>query len=83
VWCCSSSCYVTLSGYVVLQEFMLCNSEERDPRKCFREGKEVTRCALEFFQKVKIHCTEEFTTYWKCVDRSGYDMDLKRCGRLI
>jgi len=61
------------------KEFMLCNAEEKDPRKCINEGKEVTRCALDFFQKVKIHCAEEFTTYWKCVDRSGYDMHFKRC----
>jgi len=61
------------------KEFMLCNAEEKDPRKCINEGKEVTRCGLDFFQKVKLNCAEEFTTYWKCIDRSGWDMNFKRC----
>lgn len=61
------------------KEFMLCNAEEKDPRKCINEGKEVTRCGLEFFQKVKNQCAQEFTQYWKCIDKSGDDMHFKRC----
>jgi len=61
------------------KEFMLCNAEEKDPRKCINEGKEVTRCAMEFFKKVKIHCAEEFTAYWTCIDFSGCDMAYKNC----
>jgi NADH dehydrogenase (ubiquinone) 1 alpha subcomplex subunit 8 len=61
------------------KEFMLCYQEEKDPRKCVNEGKEVTRCGLEFFKKVKVHCAEEFTEYWKCIDRSGHDMNFKPC----
>lgn len=57
---------------------MLCNSEEKDPRKCINEGKEVTRCGLEFFQKVKNQCAQEFTQYWKCLDKSGDNMHFKR-----
>lgn len=57
---------------------MLCYSEEKDPRKCLKEGKEVTRCGVEFFQKIKSHCAEQFTQYWKCVDRSGHDMNLSK-----
>jgi len=61
------------------KEFMLCDSEEKDPRKCLKEGKAVTGCAMEFFKKVKINCAEEYTSYWKCIDRSGHDMNYKRC----
>ena len=61
-----------------MQEFMLCMSEEKDPRKCLNEGKEVTRCGLEFLHKVKDNCATEFTEHWKCVDHSGYDMNLKK-----
>jgi len=61
------------------KEFMLCNAEEKDPRKCINEGKDVTRCGLEFFKKVKLHCAEEFTSYWKCIDRSQHDMNYKNC----
>lgn len=61
------------------KEFILCNQEEKDPRKCINEGKDVTQCGLEFFKKIKLHCAEEFTTYWKCIDRSQYDMHFKNC----
>ena len=61
-----------------LKEFMLCNKEEKDPRKCLKDGKEVTRCGLEFFSKVKKHCANEFTDYWKCLDRSGHNMALRK-----
>jgi len=61
------------------KEFMLCSREEKDPRKCIYEGKEVTRCGLDFFQKIKGSCAEEFTSYWKCIDHSCYDMRFKWC----
>jgi len=60
------------------QEFMLCYAEEKDPRKCLNEGKEVTRCGIEFFQNVRENCAEEFTKYWKCLDYgASYDMNLR------
>ena len=62
---------------------MLCYSEEKDPRKCLNEGKEVTRCGIEFFQKVKTHCAEQYTQYWKCVDLSGHDMHLKKFVQIL
>jgi|ERR1712038_239113 len=61
------------------KEFMLCMKEENDPRKCIYEGKEVTRCGVEFFQKMKAHCAEEFTAHWNCVDHAGIDMNLTYC----
>ena len=57
---------------------MLCNQELRDPRKCLNEGKEVTRCGVEFFNKLRDNCAEEFTTYWTCIDHSGVDMNYKK-----
>merc|ERR1712170_274995 len=53
------------------KEFMLCNNQLRDPRKCLQEGKEVTRCGVEFFNKVRDNCAEEFTDFWKCLDHAG------------
>jgi len=61
------------------KEFMLCRREEKDPRKCVYEGKEVTRCGVEFLQKMKKSCAKEFTDYWKCVDHSAMDMRLHWC----
>jgi len=66
------------STVLLLQEFMLCYAEEKDPRKCLNEGKEVTRCGIEFFQNVREQCAEEFTKYWQCLDYgASYDMHLK------
>jgi len=61
------------------KEFMLCMAEENDPRKCIYEGKEVTRCGVEFFKKMKANCAEEFTKHWQCVDHAGYNMNLSMC----
>ena len=57
---------------------MLCDKEEKDPRKCINEGKEVTRCGLEFFKKLRSSCGSEFTEYWQCIDHSSYDMHYKK-----
>jgi len=60
-------------------EFMLCKTEERDPRKCIREGKLVTACAMKFFQAVKRSCASEFTSLAMCLDKSSHDMDFDKC----
>ncbi|KAJ8035676.1 NADH dehydrogenase [ubiquinone] 1 alpha subcomplex subunit 8 [Holothuria leucospilota] len=56
------------------KEFMLCKAEEEDPRKCLREGKEVSRCAFAFFNQIRENCAESFTEYWTCVDNSQHDL---------
>ncbi|BFZ22343.1 hypothetical protein BsWGS_25382 [Bradybaena similaris] len=61
------------------KEFILCRSEEGDPRKCINEGKEVTRCGFEFFRKVKKSCYAEFNQYLQCIDHSGTEMFFKNC----
>ena len=53
---------------------MLCRDEMKDPRKCLDEGKAVTACAMKFFQLLKKNCTEEFTAYANCVDKSSHNM---------
>ena len=52
-------------------EFMLCKREESDTRKCLQEGKDVTACALDFFQKIKKNCRAEFDQYSNCIDKSS------------
>ncbi|KAK6970823.1 NADH dehydrogenase [ubiquinone] 1 alpha subcomplex subunit 8 [Biomphalaria glabrata] len=61
------------------KEFILCRTEENDPRKCLNEGKEVTRCAYEFLGKIKKSCYAEFTQYMDCIDHSGLSMEFKNC----
>lgn len=56
---------------------MLCKTEERDPRKCVKEGKLVTACGIEFLQKVKKHCAAELTNFAKCIEWSSQEMDFE------
>ncbi|KAI4468794.1 nadh-ubiquinone oxidoreductase [Holotrichia oblita] len=60
-------------------EFMLCRHELGDPRKCLKEGKAVTNCALNFFRQVKNNCATEFTQYVNCIDRSSSDQSFLPC----
>ena len=55
------------------EAFMDCRIESKDPRKCLKEGREVTECAMGFFRKVKASCNEEFTNYWTCLDYNNQD----------
>lgn len=61
------------------KEFMLCRSEERDPRKCLEYGRQVTDCGLKFFKKVKKSCREELEWYTKCLDFSGNQPMYRDC----
>ena len=47
---------------------MLCKQEEKDPRKCLNEGRQVTKCVTEFFHTVKGSCAETFADYMTCLD---------------
>ncbi|XP_063265742.1 NADH dehydrogenase [ubiquinone] 1 alpha subcomplex subunit 8 [Prinia subflava] len=60
------------------KEFMLCRWEEKDPRKCLREGRQVNQCALDFFRSIRTHCAEPFTAYWTCIDHTNQH-ELRRC----
>jgi len=51
-------------------EYMLCKTEEKDPRKCLRYNKEVSYCALDFYEKIKQNCAESFKSYWECLDNA-------------
>ena len=52
----------------VNEAFMECRTDSKDPRKCLAEGREVTRCALEFFRVVKSSCNDVFAAHWTCLD---------------
>jgi len=38
-----------LNGVKLLEDFMLCKAENRDPGHCLKEGRRVTRCAQDLF----------------------------------
>jgi len=53
----------------VRETYMRCKYETKDPARCVDEGKEVTKCGVEFFRKLKMNCNDEFTAHWQCLDR--------------
>lgn len=59
--------------FFLFQEFALCRSENADPRKCLKEGAELTACGVDFFRKVKQLCRQEFEDYLYCVDVGAKD----------
>ncbi|GAV01244.1 hypothetical protein RvY_11984 [Ramazzottius varieornatus] len=63
------------------KEFMLCRAEEKDPRRCLKEGKQVTECSLDFFRKIKKHCYRQFERHWHCVENQTPEMNPKYCRR--
>ncbi len=60
-------------------EFMLCRIETNDSRKCVEDGKAVTACAIDFFQRVKGSCAAEFTRYSTCLEKSSREMRYYKC----
>lgn len=56
---------------------MLCRNEFNDPRKCLNEGKAVTSCGLDFFQKVKQNCRSELEKYADCLEYNSAAMHVE------
>ena len=53
--------------------FMGCRYGHKDPRKCLDEGKQATKCALDYFKKLKEHCNDVFTKHWTCLDYNNQE----------
>lgn len=63
----------------VNNEFILCRQENRDPRACIQEGKDVTRCSNNFFRQIKQNCATQFTQYAMCLDKSSFNLSFLEC----
>lgn len=75
----AASYYVGKKCELQNNEYMLCKVEERDPRRCLKEGRDVTNCAMEVFKKLKKHCKEDFEQYVHCLEQSSPDLHYKHC----
>eukprot|EP00842_Homolaphlyctis_polyrhiza_P002874 jgi/Hompol1/3588/HPOL_002168-RA len=53
------------------EDFVLCKKESADPRHCLKEGRKVTRCALDLIAKLKANCDDSWTKHWECLDRNN------------
>jgi len=49
-------------------DFMLCKGENRNPEHCLKEGRRVTRCAIDLIEKLRENCATEFQRHWECLD---------------
>ncbi|OBZ70166.1 NADH-ubiquinone oxidoreductase 20 subunit, partial [Grifola frondosa] len=50
------------------EDFMLCKAENRDPEHCLKEGRRVTRCAMDLITKMRENCAQEFEKHWNCLE---------------
>ncbi|KAJ3213935.1 hypothetical protein HK099_007113, partial [Clydaea vesicula] len=54
------------------RDFMLCKNETNDPKHCLKEGRRVTRCAMDLIGKLKKHCDPEWKSHWNCLDMKNH-----------
>ncbi|KAL3895629.1 MAG: hypothetical protein SGCHY_004587 [Lobulomycetales sp.] len=54
------------------EDFTLCKNESTDPRHCLREGRRVTRCAIDLVNKVTASCNPEWEAHWNCLDMKNH-----------
>lgn len=58
------------SDYVA--DFMLCKNESTDPKHCLKEGRRVTRCAIDLASKLNERCGSEWKAHWSCLDMKNH-----------
>ncbi|ORY97664.1 putative NADH dehydrogenase 22K chain precursor [Syncephalastrum racemosum] len=59
------------------EDFMLCKNENNDPAHCLKEGRKVTRCAIDLITKLRENCGKEFDAHWQCLENSN--QEFKEC----
>ncbi|KAH9844338.1 NADH dehydrogenase, alpha subcomplex, subunit 8 [Rhodofomes roseus] len=55
------------------EDFMLCKAENRDPEHCLKEGRRVTRCAIDLITKMRDSCASEFEQHWQCLEKHNQE----------
>ncbi|KAI8072401.1 hypothetical protein BC940DRAFT_292499 [Gongronella butleri] len=58
-------------------DFMLCKNENNDPAHCLKEGRKVTRCAIDLIQKLRENCGQQFKEHWQCLENNNHE--LQKC----
>ena len=53
-------------------DYVLCKTENTDPKKCLLEGRKVTRCALDLISKLKSQCQDSWQAHWECLDMNNH-----------
>ncbi|KAL0085249.1 NDUFA8, NADH-ubiquinone oxidoreductase complex I 19kd subunit [Phycomyces blakesleeanus] len=55
-------------------DFMLCKNENNDPAHCLKEGRKVTRCAIDLITKLRENCGKEFDAHWQCLENHNQEL---------
>ncbi|KAF9365284.1 hypothetical protein BGX34_010590 [Mortierella sp. NVP85] len=55
------------------EDFMLCKDENNDPAHCLKEGRKVTRCAMDLINKLRENCEKEWETHYKCLEKHNQE----------
>lgn len=55
------------------EDYMLCKSENREEASCLKEGRRVTRCAINLLEDLHKYCSDPFKKYWKCLDDHNHE----------
>lgn len=59
--------------------YVLCKNEENDPRKCIREGRDVSLCSMEFLRKLKKACPVSFAEHTRCLETKSSEAFFVHC----
>ncbi|KAF9317828.1 hypothetical protein BG000_011512 [Podila horticola] len=55
------------------EDFMLCKDENSDPAHCLKEGRKVTRCAMDLITKLRENCEKEWEAHYKCLEKHNQE----------
>ncbi|KAJ3172170.1 hypothetical protein HDU88_006985 [Geranomyces variabilis] len=55
-------------------DYVQCKNESQDPKHCLKEGRKVTRCALDLIGKLKENCDAQWTKHWECLDMNNHTL---------
>ncbi|KAI8144324.1 hypothetical protein BJV82DRAFT_607007 [Fennellomyces sp. T-0311] len=56
------------------EDFMLCKAENNNPEHCLKEGRKVTRCAIDLITKLRENCGKEFDAHWQCLENHNQEL---------
>ncbi|TPX38090.1 hypothetical protein SmJEL517_g00120 [Synchytrium microbalum] len=54
------------------EDYVLCKNESTDPAHCLKEGRKVTRCAIDLINKLKENCDSQWERHWTCLDYNNH-----------
>lgn len=54
-------------------DFMLCKDEKNGGTvECLKEGRRVTRCAVQVLKDINTHCFDEFKLHYECLEQENH-----------